>query len=158
MFEIVRQDELEKWNIKYEDVIIPTRKTQFSAGYDFHIPKNLDIEIPNEKGILIPTGIKCRFPFSKDKLYLQLSLKSGISSKNPIIMRNAPGIIDFDYVDNPDNDGHILISVYNVDGSRVNYTTLKGGTGIAQGIFVSYHTFGENVEEKRVGGFGSTSK
>src|SRR4030066_154492 len=136
-FEIVRKEELARWGISEENVIIPTRKTKESAGYDIHIPnKYIAGIVKNEKSrFKIPTGIKCKFPLSKDKLYLQISLKSGFSVKYPFMLTNGIGIIDSDYYSIPDN-----------------------GIGIAQGIFVNYLTFGERIEEQRVGGFGSTSK
>ena len=156
-FEIVRKDELARWGISEENVIIPTRKTKDSAGYDIHIPnKYIAGIVKNEKSrFKIPTGIKCKFPLSKDKLYLQISLKSGFSVKYPFMLTNGIGIIDADYYNNPDNDGHILLSVYNYSDTWVS---VPSGTGIAQGIFVNYTTFGERIEEQRVGGFGSTSK
>lgn len=157
MFEVVRQEELENWNLEKEHIIIPTRKTKYSAGYDFHIPLSFDKIGGNYLGkgssMLVPTGIKCKFPLSKYPLFLQISLKSGFASKNTIMLKNHVGIIDADYYSNPDNDGHILISLYNYGDVTC---ILEPGKGIAQGIFVEYYTFNEEVSNSRNGGFGST--
>lgn len=69
---------------------------------------------------------------------------------------NACGVIDADYADNPDNEGHIQIMLYNA--GKVSQPINKGDR-IAQGIFTRYFT-DENdvVETERVGGFGSTGE
>ena len=158
MFEVVRE-ELKKWDLKEEDIIIPTRKTIDSAGYDFHIPYNYknigftDYLAGPKQSVLVPTGVKCKFSLSKQSLFLQISLKSGFASKNNVLLKNAPGVVDMDYYSNPDNDGHILLSLYNYGQKDL---ILEPGKGIAQGIFIAYHTFGEIVGEQRIGGFGST--
>ena len=43
----------------YADIIIPTRATKGSAGYDFHMP--YDIELKPNVYYTIPTGIRAKF-------------------------------------------------------------------------------------------------
>ena len=42
----------------YEDIIMPSRATKFSAGYDFYSP--IDFSLENNQSIFIPTGIRCK--------------------------------------------------------------------------------------------------
>ena len=62
------------------------------------------------KVTLVPTGIKCKMP--KD-VYLELSVRSSTPLKHWIIMGNSVGIIDSDYYNNPDNEGHIFFQLIN---------------------------------------------
>jgi dUTP pyrophosphatase len=57
---------------------------------------------PNYRPTLVPTGVKVYLDNDK---YLQLSARSSLPRKNWLIVANAPGIVDADYVDNPDNEG-----------------------------------------------------
>lgn len=64
------------------------------------------------------------------------------------------GIIDADYYNNEDNEGHIMLGLYNTTDSDV---TLAKGERVAQGIFYKYLTAdGDSADATRSGGFGST--
>lgn len=64
-------------------------------------------------------------------------------------------IIDADYADNPDNEGHIYFQVINLLPTPIY---LKKGDIIGQGIIKKYETTNDDTAtEKRIGGFGSTS-
>ena len=117
----------------YNDVfLLPKRATKNSAGYDFVVAEDtvvpsylkfvqrIDKELPstlftiNEvtdftkqthfKPTLVPTGVKAYIP---EDQYLQLSVRSSCPLKNWLILANGVGIIDADYYNNPDNEGHI---------------------------------------------------
>ena len=60
-----------------------------------------------------------------------------------------------DYYKNPNNGGHMFIALQN-EGDK-DYVVPDGGA-YAQGIFIKVLTCGEEVNTKRVGGFGSTNK
>lgn len=69
---------------------------------------------------------------------------------------NSTGIIDADYYNNPENEGHIMIALYNT--SETDFSVTKGER-IAQGIFQKYLKIeNDNSESTRKGGFGSTGK
>ena len=71
-------------------------------------------------------------------------------------MANSVGIIDSDYYENPDNDGHFMFAYYNFFDHDVE---IKKGDVIGQAIFMKYLiTDDDKAEGIRVGGFGSTSK
>ena len=109
------------------------------------------------KPTLVPTGVKAYIPEGK---YLQLSVRSSCPLKNWLILANGVGIIDSDYFDNPDNEGHIYFQIINLFPQDIK---LHKGDKIGQGVFLDYHRTVDdhNLErqrDKRSGGFGSTTK
>ena len=71
-------------------------------------------------------------------------------------MINNVGVIDADYYNNVENEGHIMIPVYNYNQSSV---TIEKDTRIAQGIFYRYLLASDDKAENiRIGGIGSTGK
>jgi dUTP pyrophosphatase len=70
------------------------------------------------------------------------------------MLANSTGIIDSDYYDNADNEGHIMIAYCNT--KDVPYTIEKGDR-IGQGIFMKYLTVdNDKAAGVRTGGIGST--
>lgn len=176
-------------------VIIPTRKTKQSAGYDFcaaedvvlypyngdewldniargatrrfeslddydnAMPLTLEdaasvIKYGNCKVPLVPTGIKCKIP---DGYYLQLSVRSSLPLKHWLVLGNGVGIIDADYYNNPDNEGHIYFQIINLAPFPIK---IQRGECFGQGILLPYCACAdeEEVTTERDGGFGSTSE
>ena len=71
-------------------------------------------------------------------------------------MANSVGIIDGDYYNNPDNEGHIYFQFINLSPIPIQ---LKKGDCIGQGIIKPYlKTEADNTTASREGGFGSTDK
>lgn len=106
----------------------------------------------NAKPTLVSTGVKAYMP--KDS-YLELSVRSSCPLKYWLIMANGVGIIDSDYVDNPDNEGEIFFQIINLSPVPI---ILHKGDVIGQGIFKPYlKTDDDNAVEERMGGFGSTN-
>ena len=153
-FEIISKEEFEK-DLKrmcsYEDITLPTRSTKHSAGYDFKSP--IDFELQPNESIKIPTGIKVCM--NEDE-YLAILVRSSMGFKYNIRLCNQVGIVDSDYYNNPDNEGHIFIKIKN-EGDQV--LTIKKGDRFAQGIFNKYLlTDDDSADKDRIGGFGSTGK
>lgn len=141
----------------FEDkgINLPVRKTKYSAGYDIEAAE--DVTIPSfKKGMsptLIKTGIKA---YMQDDEFLALYNRSSNPKKKGLILANSVGIIDKDYYENPDNDGHIMFAFYNIKEEDV---VIKKGEAIGQGIFQKFFAIdNDSAEGERVGGFGSTSK
>lgn len=90
----------------------------------------------------------------KDEV-LNIYPRSSLFKKKSLILTNSVGIIDADYYDNHDNEGHILISLYNVGEESVS---IQKGERIAQAIFGKYLLADEDdfISGSRLGGFGST--
>ena len=167
----------------YENIVLPTRATAGSAGYDFTVAE--DVVIPSylklvkemfrnrkdgvysleemakltksikAKPTLVPTGIKC---YLDKNQYLELSVRSSCPLKYWLILANGVGIIDSDYVDNPDNEGHIMAKITN-DSNEGKTVEISAGMGFIQGIFLEYGiTTDDDAQGVRNGGFGSTTK
>ena len=106
------------------------------------------------KPTLLPTGMKTYM--QKDEV-LELFIRSSAPLNSFIIMANSTGIIDSDYYNNVDNEGHIFFQVINL--SPVPLIINKGDI-IGQGIFKKF-LIADNDEkqekQEREGGFGSTS-
>ena len=154
---------------KFPQAKLPERKTECSAGYDFYVLD--DMTLPPQRITLVPTGVKA---YMEPDMYLDLRLRSGLSLKH-LMLANGCGVVDADYADNEDNEGHIMFPVYN---TSLRAYTFNKGDRIGQGIFTKYYTEEvESVKEeekptdavpveetpkkktagrKRTGGFGST--
>ena len=125
---------------------LPKRSTKKSAGYDFINPETVTI-MPSEIKY-VKTGVKAYFP---DDEILVLCNRSSNPKKKGLILINGVGIIDADYVDNPDNEGEISFAFMNITKEPV---TLEMGDKLGQGIFVKYSiTDDDKAEGERTGGF-----
>ncbi len=133
------------------DIKVPIRKTALSAGYDITIAQEVTL-IPG-KVVLVPTGVKA---YMEQDEYLGIHIRSGLAIKHSLSLINGQGIVDADYYNNKENEGHILIAVFN---HGLEPVTLTKGTRLAQGIFYKYlKTDNDCVDTIRSGGFGSTGQ
>jgi dUTP pyrophosphatase len=134
---------------KQEKVNLPTRKTCQSAGYDFESVENVLIDVKSRK--LIKTGIKA---YMQEDEVLKLYIRSSLAYKKGLMLANGVGIIDADYYNNQDNEGHIMVLVYNPTAVPIE---INKNDRIAQGIFEKYLSADKSdTKQKRTGGFGST--
>lgn len=137
----------------YDNIKLPIRATQGSAGYDFFAP--VDFELKPGETAKIPTGIRARID---DGWVLKIYPRSGLGFKYRLQLDNTVGIIDADYY-NSDNEGHIFIKVTNCSYEECKTVSVKAGNGFAQGIFLPFGiTVDDDVTDTRNGGFGSTDK
>ncbi len=134
---------------EHKDISLPCRKTTESAGYDIECAETVEIA---PKGIvLVPTGLKAFMNYDE---YLAIHIRSSIAVKGGLMLINSTGIIDSDYYNNEDNEGHIMIAFFNPTDKAV---TLEKGERVAQGIFSKYLvTNDDDARGVRVGGIGST--
>lgn len=144
------KDALEMHQVDYAKHQLPKRGSKNSAGYDFFSPIN-EI-IPAHGTAKIPTGVKA---YMQPDEVLMVYPRSSIGFKTNIRLSNTTGVIDSDYYNNSDNEGHIWIKFYNPTD---NDFSIAIGDKIAQGIFTKFLTCGEEITEKRNGGLGSTGK
>ncbi len=129
---------------------LPQRHTKESAGYDLAAAETVIIH-PGEVH-LVPTGLKAYMPRGE---VLLIIIRSSWAVKKRCVLANQVGVIDADYADNPDNEGHIFIPLENRGPTSV---TIEAGERIAQGLFVPFAvTDGDDSQNPRSGGFGSTS-
>lgn len=133
----------------FSDTTLPKRETKNSAGYDFRLYEDITIN-PGEV-VLAKTGVKA---YMQKNEVLKIYPRSSLAVKKHLNLANNVGIIDSDYYENPDNDGHIMIPIYNFGTEPV---TLLKNERIAQGIFEKFLTAdNDDAENVRIGGFGST--
>ena len=154
-----------------KDINLPIRKTRNSVGYDIEaaeetvIPsiwktifKNVGMFFKAQKDYepikptLVKTGIKSYF--MEDEVLI-LANRSSNPGKRGLILANSIGIIDSDYYENEDNDGHLMFAFYNffpVD------TVLRKHDVVGQAYFQNFLVSDNDIvaDTKRTGGFGST--
>lgn len=138
---------------KNADILLPIRKTKSSAGYDIAAAEN--VILAPRATTLVATGLKV---YMLPDEYLGIHIRSGLSVKNNVSLVNGQGIIDADYYNNTDNEGHLMIAIYN---HNVESIMINQGTRIAQGIFYKYLTTDtdeNNSFATRTGGLGSTGQ
>ena len=135
----------------YEEYNLPIRSTKNSAGYDFFALQDYVIK-PNDI-IKIPLGVKV---YMQDDEVLFLVVRSSMGFKYNVRLTNQVGVIDSDYYNNPDNEGHMWLCLQNEGTTDF---IIKKGDKILQGIFVKYLTVNneKNIENVRTSGIGSTN-
>ena len=134
-----------------QEISLPVRKTAESAGYDIEAAKDC-VLLPHQVTV-IPTGLKA---YMQPDEYLGVHIRSGLSIRQGVSMINGQGIIDADYYNNEENEGHIMLALINHSDNTVQITK---GMRVAQGIFYRYRVVdGDAVGagQKRQGGMGST--
>lgn len=130
-FEQFKKDVADDINL-YNNIKLPKRDSDATAGYDIYLLNDIKLE-PNQI-IKIPTGLKCKF--EKDVVLLFI-VRSSMGFKYNIRLCNQVGVIDSDYFNNPDNEGHMWLRIQNEGDKTVEF---KQGEAIAQGIFLKYLT------------------
>lgn len=129
---------------------LPKRQTGSSAGYDLFSIE--DVTVKPQEIVLIKTGVKAMMP-NNEALFV--FPRSSLAIKKGLMMPNGVGVVDSDYYGNPNNEGHIMVPLYNIKNEPV---IIQRGERIAQGIFMNYN---KTMDEKdpgivRLGGFGSS--
>ena len=76
--------------------------------------------------------------------------------KKGMVLANSVGVIDSDYFENPDNDGHIMFAFYNFYPFDI---TINKGEKIGQGVFQKFMIADDDeADGDRLGGYGSTGR
>lgn len=141
--------------IKERSFNLPKRSTAKSAGYDFCNPERIEVKPYKigDKPTLVPTGVKAYMPEDE---YLMLVNRSSNPGKKFLVIPQSMGIIDSDYVDNPNNEGEMFFAFYNLSNEIV---VIEQGEKLGQGIFCHYEKVDDDeADGERTGGFGSTGK
>ena len=136
----------------YNSYDIPKRSTKSSAGYDFE--SLIDFTLKPGEIAKYPLGVKANM---NDGEVLLIVVRSSMGFKYNVRLCNQVGVIDKDYYNNSDNEGHMWIKLEN-QGDK-DYVVKKGDK-ICQGIFMNFLTVDNEIDNNnvRVGGFGSTDK
>ena len=138
-------------DIYYNNLVMPKRGSKYSAGYDIATP--WDVELPAKTTVIFPSLLKVSM---EDDEVVLIDVRSSLGFKHNVRLSNTIGVIDKDYYNNPTNEGHIFIKLYNPTENNIHFNE---GERIAQAIFVKYLTTDDDTaNEERVGGIGSTNK
>ena len=155
-----------------KDICLPIRKTKSSVGYDIEAAEDTvipsiwkvvfsnmakflkgDNEYDTIKPTLVKTGIKAYFNEDEG---LFLANRSSHPGKKGLVLANSIGVIESDYYENPENDGHIMFAYYNFFPVDV---TIKKHEPVGQAFFQNFLvTDDDKASDIRMGGFGSTDK
>ena len=168
----------------YQDksIQLPQRQTHHSAGYDLEAAEEVILEpvwkqsvkycfqvigntfaakdkkrlLPKQlwKATLVPTGLKV---YMQEDEYLKIVNRSSGFYKHKTSLPNGIGIVDQDYYNNPNNEGHIYVQLLNFGPKD---RVIKKGERIAQAIFSKYLCVDDDqpVNQARSGGFGSSDE
>ena len=139
-------------NIKLlnENAKVPTRGSEYAAGYDLYAATDYDIEIAPHSTVKIGTGISVELP---NGTFGAIFARSGLATKKGLRPANCVGVCDSDY------RGEYIVPMHN-DTDKV--MTIASGERIAQLIVmpfvgIEFNIVDELTETKRGdGGFGST--
>lgn len=134
-------------------IVLPQRKTAASAGYDLEAAERT--VIGPQQMAMVPTGLKA---YMQPDEMLTIHIRSSLAVKRGLVLMNSVGIVDADYYNNEENEGHIYIALWNRGQEAV---VIERGERIAQGIFQKYLTVTEDAAglgSVRTGGFGSTGR
>ena len=129
---------------------IPTRGSEYAAGYDLYAAIPETTIIPAHKTEKIPTDIAMEIPKGFAGLIMA---RSGLATKEGLRPANCVGLIDSDY------RGNVIVALHN-DTDIMQ--TIDAHERIAQMILLPYipmrFTEVENLSdtERGAGGFGST--
>ena len=135
----------------YESYLLPVRGTKKSAGYDIRSLSEGVIH-PGES-FVCKTGLKVSM--NEDEVFY-LYTRSSMGYKYNVTLANSVGVIDADFYNNEDNEGHFSVKLINHGEKDFE---VKIGDRICQGIFSKYLvTSDDKCDKVRTGGIGSTNK
>lgn len=141
-------------NIKLlnENAKVPTRGSEYAAGYDLYAATVNDVDIAPHSTVKIGTGISVELP---NGTFGAIFARSGLATKKGLRPANAVGIIDSDY------RGEIIVALHNDTNEDKN---IKAGERIAQLIVIPFIAVEFNITdtldatERGDNGFGSTGE
>ena len=141
-------------NIKYKKLnelaTVPTRGSEYAAGYDLYAATDREISLFPHTTQLIGVGLAFELP---DGYFGAVYARSGLASKKGLRPANCVGVVDSDY------RGEVMVALHN-DSDHI--MTIGAGERIAQLVLMPYvnMTFEEAEEldntQRGEGGFGST--
>lgn len=121
-----------------ENAKIPTRGSEYAAGYDLYACLNNDsLTILPHETIKISTGLRMVLP---DGYFGAIFPRSGLATKQGLRMANCVGVIDQDY------RGEWIVSLHN-DTEKAQ--TISNNERVAQLILLPYQTLEfQEIEEE----------
>ena len=135
-----------------ENALLPTRGSEYAAGYDLYACLEEDVLIAPGQTVKIGTGLAVAVP---EGFFGAVFARSGLASKEGLRPANCVGVCDSDY------RGEYIIALHN-DSNMTR--TVRHGDRIAQLVILPF--LPAEFEEcdslpetaRGAGGFGSTGK
>ena len=135
-----------------ENALLPTRGSEYAAGYDLYACLEEDVLIAPGQTVKIGTGLAVAVP---EGFFGAVFARSGLASKEGLRPANCVGVCDSDY------RGEYIIALHN-DSDKPR--TVRHGDRIAQLVILPFLSAEfeecESLPEtaRGAGGFGSTGK
>ncbi len=135
-----------------ENAKLPTRGSQYAAGYDLYAATSYKIQIKPHTTVKIGTGLSFELP---NGTYAGIFARSGIATKRGLRPANCTGICDSDF------RGQYIVALHN-DTDEIQ--VIEPQEKIAQMILLPYFTMDFILQEELSdtergdGGFGSTGR
>ena len=135
-----------------ENATLPTRGSEYAAGYDLYACTNEDICIKPHETAKIGTGLSIAVP---NGYFGAIFARSGLATKSGLRPANCVGVADADY------RGEYIVALHN---DSLEERIVKNGERIAQLVILPFLAVDfcevENLDETKRGdgGFGSTGK
>ena len=133
-----------------EKAVVPTRGSEYSAGYDLSACIDRPLTIPAYETVKIGTGLAMELPHG---YFGAIFARSGLATKQGLRPANCTGVVDEDY------RNEYIVALHNdTDIAQL----IMPGQRIAQLVLLPYYEmeFTEVDElsesERGLGGFGST--
>ena len=133
-----------------ETAKLPTRGSEYAAGYDLYVDSDKVISVYPHKTVMLPTNIALEIP---NGYFGAIHSRSGLSTKKGLALVNGVAVIDEDY------RGAIGIPIHNYGNLP---QSIEPYERVAQLVITPYKEVDfEEVEElsdtdRGNGGFGST--
>lgn len=135
-----------------EDATLPTRGSEYAAGYDLYAAIDETVVIGPHETTKIGTGLAFALP---DGVFAAIFARSGLATKQGLRPANCVGVCDSDY------RGEYIVALHN-DSEEIRI--IEPQERIAQMVLMPYiPMMFKEVEsldetERGEGGFGSTGK
>jgi len=150
-FEVVRDKSRVYPNV---EIKLPTIATKDSAAFDIY--SNETITINPQESAWFWTDVKVKLRKGE---HLITYPRSSVGIDMNLMIANTNGLIDKDYYNNPNNDGNILVVMFNIGKKSV---TIHKGDRFVQAVVYKHvrntEDFGHILKRIRKGGIGSTGK
>ena len=134
------------------DAVIPTKGSEYAAGYDLYACLDSSIWIPAHETVKIPTGLAMELPLFT---FGAIFARNGLATKQGLRPANCVGVCDSDY------RGEYIVALHNdsdepklvIPGERIAQLVILPFVNIN---FLEVDELKET--ERGEGGFGSTGK
>ena len=135
-----------------ENAVLPTRGSEYAAGYDLYAATTTAIEIQPHSTVKVGTGLAFELP---EGFFGGIFARSGIATKRGLRPSNCCGIIDADY------RGECIVALHN---DSDNVQIIEPQERIAQIILLPFCSMEFNETDelsitiRGTGGFGSSGR